>query len=218
MHLFLWCRLCFSRCGFVPRWGFCPTRCSRQGLGVGSGCFCTYGAVIGVRGINETAYASKEGRWNPRWISGRADRCFLTGRAHATSQGCGKRCSCPGPQGQECGPADRGLGASDPGYCCGNTVCPVHLPAGGLYQGEPQRLLQPVLRGDAVTHTGASHVITLVPEASLPKQMTVVKAINTPPSRLLALVYLSDTHFAHRWWHLRSAPLSAKNSWWKPVD
>lgn len=131
---------CFFRCRFVPRWGICPTGCSRQGLGVASGCCCIRCPMIGVSGKNETAYASEKGPWIPSPISGPADSPFLPGRTNAASQGRGKCCSCLGPQGQECGPADRGLGPSDPGHCGSNTVCLVHLPAGGLYQGEPQRL------------------------------------------------------------------------------
>lgn len=218
MRFSLWCRHCFSRCGFVPWWGFCPTWCSRRGLGVGSGCFCAHCSVIGVGGTNETAHASEKVPWTPSWISGHADCCFLTGGAHAASQGRGKCCSCLGPQGQECGPANRGLRASDPGYCCSNTVCPVHLPAGGLYQGEPQRLLQPVPRGDATTHTRASHFTSLAPKALLPNLITIVNTTDTPTSRLLSLAYISDTHFAHRWWLLLSAPLSAKSSWWRLDD
>lgn len=123
-----------------PWWVFCPPGRSWQGLGVASGCFCIHYPVIGVSGNNETAHASEKGPWIPSSILGHADSAFLTGRTNAASQGRGKCCSCLGPQGQECGPADRGLRASDPGHCCSDTVCLVYLPAGGLYQGEPQRL------------------------------------------------------------------------------
>lgn len=156
MRFSLWCRLCFFRCRFVPWWGFCPTGRTRHGLGVDSGCFCIHSPVIGVSGNNETAHASEKGPWIPGSISGHADSAFLVGRTNATSQGRGQCCSCLGPQGQECGPADRGLGTSDPGHCCSDTVCLVHVPAGSLHQGEPQRLCSPMLRGDGATHRSLS--------------------------------------------------------------
>lgn len=140
--------------------------------------------MIGGSGTNETAYASEKGPWTPSWISGHADRWFLTGCAHAASQGRGKRCSCPGPQGQECGPANRGLRASDPGHRCSNTVCPVHLPAGGLHQGEPQRCAS--LRQEVMLpHTRASHLVSLAPKASLSNLTTVVNTAEPQTPHLM---------------------------------
>lgn len=59
--------------------------CSRQGLGIGSGCFCIHCPLIGINGNNEAAYALEKYLWIPSSISGHTNCCFLIGCTNATS-------------------------------------------------------------------------------------------------------------------------------------